>query len=258
MARIEDYAVIGNHETMALVCRNASIDWLCLPRFDSDACFAALLGTSGHGRWQIAPADAAAQSERHYRDGTLVLETEFRCSAGRVKVIDCMHAWPGERVDVLRLVRGVEGKVPMHMELCLRFGYGRIVPWVSRTDDGRLQAVAGPDRVVLATPVELRGEDLTTQADFTVAAGEQVPFSLTWAPSWQPTAESPDTPALVAEETREGEAWSAQCREAGPWTDAVRRSLVTLKALSHRDTGGIVAAATTSLPEQIGGARNWD
>lgn len=258
MARIEDYAVIGNRETMALVCRNASIDWLCLPRFDSDACFAALLGDTGNGHWQIAPADADARSERHYRDGTLVLETEFQCAAGRVRVVDCMHAYEDERVDVLRLVQGIEGKVPMHMRLCLRFGYGRVTPWVTRTEGGRLEAVAGPDRVVLDTPVELHGRNLTTHAEFEVAAGEEVPFAISWVPSWQEAPAVADVADLVAVETREGEAWSDRCRGAGPWTDAVRRSLVTLHALTHRDTGGIVAAGTTSLPEQLGGARNWD
>ncbi len=258
MARIEDYAVIGNAETMALVCRNASIDWLCLPRFDSDACFAALLGDAGNGHWQIAPADADARTERRYRDGTLVLETEFQCADGRVRIIDCMHAYADERVEVLRLVEGLEGQVPMHMQLCLRFGYGRVIPWVTRTEDGRLQAVAGPDRVVLATPVELQGKDLTTQADFRVGQGEKIPFALTWVPSWKQAPPSPDVEALIERNVREGTAWSGRCREAGPWTDAVRRSLVTLKALTHRDTGGIVAAGTTSLPEQLGGARNWD
>src|SRR5699024_6806925 len=164
MARIEDYAVIGNAETMALVSRHASIDWLCLPRFDSDACFAALLGEEENGRWQIAPRDSEARCERRYRDGTLVLETEFECAEGRVRIVDCMHAHDDERVEVLRLVEGIEGKVPMHMQLCLRFGYGHVVPWVTRTEDGRLQAVAGPDRVVLATPVDLRGEGRTTRA----------------------------------------------------------------------------------------------
>ncbi|HET7301542.1 MAG TPA: glycoside hydrolase family 15 protein [Oleiagrimonas sp.] len=258
MARIEDYAVIGNAETMALVCRNASIDWLCLPRFDSDACFAALLGDRGNGYWQIAPQDADAQSERHYRDGTLVLETEFRCAEGRVKVIDCMHAHADEKVEVLRLVEGIEGQVPMHMQLCLRFGYGRVVPWVTRTDGKRLQAVAGPDRVVLATTVELYGKELTTQADFTVGPGDKVPFAMTWIPSWKKPPPSPDVIKLIEQNVREGEDWVEHCRDAGPWMDAVKRSLVTLKALTHRDTGGIVAAATTSLPEQLGGSRNWD
>ncbi|HEX5352727.1 MAG TPA: glycoside hydrolase family 15 protein [Rhodanobacteraceae bacterium] len=258
MARIEDYAVIGNRKTMALVRRDASIDWLCLPRFDSDACFAALLGDQSHGFWQIAPAAEVTNSERHYRDGTLVLDTVFECAQGKVMVSDCMHAANHDRVDLLRVVTGLEGKVPMQLRLCLRFGYGRVIPWVSRTGDGRLQAVAGPDRVVLATPVGLRGEDLNTVADFSVAADEIVPFAMTWVPSWEGLPEPLDAMVLVEHETRVNEGWSGRCRKAGPWTEAVKRSLVTLKALTHRDTGGIVAAATTSLPEQLGGSRNWD
>lgn len=152
MARIEDYAVIGNQGTIALVCRDASIDWLCLPRFDSDACFAALLGERRHGFWQIAPEDKAARSTCRYRDGTLVLETVFQCATGRVRVTDCMHASNYNRVELLRVVKGLEGEVPMHMELCLRFGYGRVIPWVTRTGDGRLQAIAGPDRVWCSPP----------------------------------------------------------------------------------------------------------
>jgi GH15 family glucan-1,4-alpha-glucosidase len=256
--RIEDYAVIGNCETMALIARDASIDWLCLPRFDSDACFAALLGDGSHGYWRLAPADAEAAIERRYRDGTLVLETTFTTADGSVQVVDCMRARDDEGVDVLRLVRGLHGKVPMCLRLCLRFGYGRVVPWVTRTPDGRLQAVAGPDRVVLSTPVELRGEDFTTLADFTVEAGDEVPFALTWKPSWRPLAGSPDVAAAVAAEAAWWQEWSSRCNAAGQWSDPVKRSLITLKALTHRDTGGIVAAATTSLPEQIGGPRNWD
>lgn len=258
MARIEDYAVIGNRKTMALVCRNASIDWLCLPRFDSDACFAALLGDRSHGFWQIAPAAKVVKSERHYRDGTMVLDTVFECAEGKVKISDCMHAANHDRVDLLRVVTGLEGKVPMQLRLCLRFGYGKVVPWVSRTGDGRLQAVAGPDRVVLATPVKLRGEDLNTVADFSIAANEIVPFAMTWMPSWEGLPEPLDAMVLVEHESHVNEAWSGRCRGAGPWTEAVKRSLVTLKALTHQDTGGIVAAATTSLPEQLGGGRNWD
>ena len=258
MARIEDYAVIGNSETVALVGRNASIDWLCLPRFDSDACFAALLGDAGNGYWQIAPADGNAQSQRRYRDGTAVLETEFRCAGGRVRVTDSMHAYQDQKADVLRLVQGVDGKVTMHMQLCLRFGYGQVIPWVTRTNDGRLHAVAGPDRVVLATPVEVQGKHFTTQANFTVSAGEAIPFAMTWAPSWKTPPASPDVAELIENDARREAAWSSRCRAAGPWTEAVRRSLMTLKILTHRYTGGIVAAGTTSLPEQLGGARNWD
>jgi GH15 family glucan-1,4-alpha-glucosidase len=257
--RIEDYAVIGNCETMALVHRDASIEWLCLPRFDSDACFAALLGDGGNGYWRLAPTDGEARIARRYRDGTLVLETEFTTDTGCVVVIDCMRARDDDGVDVLRLVRGVRGSVPMCLRLCLRFGYGRVVPWVTRTDDGRLQAVAGPDRLILATPVELRGEELTTLADFTVEVGDEVPFALSWKPSWRPLADdSPDVVAGIAAETAQWQAWSSRYRGDGEWSDAVKRSLITLKALTHRDTGGIVAAATTSLPEEIGGERNWD
>lgn len=259
MTRIEDYAVIGNCETMALVNRDATIDWLCLPRFDSEACFAALLGDGGNGYWRLAPADGNAKIKRRYREGTLVLETEFTTSEGTVVVIDCMRAHDGDdSVDVLRLVRGIHGKVPMCMRLCLRFGYGQVVPWVNRTDDGRMQAMSGPDRVVLATPVELSGEDLTTLADFIVGEGDEVPFALTWRNSWQPLSEPPDVAAGIAAETEEWKEWSSRCEEAGSWSEAVLRSLITLKALTHRETGGIVAAATTSLPEEIGGERNWD
>ena len=259
MSRIEDYAVIGNCETMALVNRDATIHWLCLPRFDSDACFAALLGDGGNGYWRLAPADDGAQIERRYRDGTLVLETEFTTADGTVLVIDCMRAHDNDdNVDVLRLVRGIHGKVPMCMRLCLRFGYGHVVPWVSRTADGRMQAMSGPDRVVLSSSAELRGEDLTTLADFVVAAGEEVPFALTWRNSWQPLSAAVDVAAGIAQETAQWTRWSSRCKPAGAWTEAVMRSLITLKALSHRETGGIVAAATTSLPEEIGGERNWD
>ena len=257
--RIEDYAVIGNCETMALVSRNASIDWLCLPRFDSEACFAALLGDGGNGYWRLAPTDDDAQGKRRYRDGTLVLETEFTTTEGSVVVIDCMRAHDGDDgVDVLRLVRGLRGKVSMSMRLCLRFGYGQAVPWVTRTKDGRVQAMAGPDRVILSTPVTLRGEDLTTLADFSVGEGEEIPFALTWRQSWQPLADAPDVAAGIAAETDEWKRWSARYDDAGAWDGAVLRSLITLKALTHRETGGIVAAATTSLPEEIGGERNWD
>ncbi len=258
MTRIEDYAVVGNSGTMAMVSRQASIDWLCLPRFDSDACFAALLGTRENGYWQIAPRDAAVQGERHYRAGTLVLETAFHCAEGAVRIVDCMYPQADDRVELLRLVDGLEGTVPMRMQLCLRFGYGSVVPWVMRAADGRLQAFAGPDRVVLDTPVTLRGEDFTTVADFEISAGQRIPFALTWAPSWQPLPPSPDVEDLIARSAEAAHAWSNRCRPAGPWTDAVQRSLLTLKALIHHDTGGIVAAATTSLPEQLGGDRNWD
>lgn len=258
-AGIEDYAIISNSQTLALVCRGGSIDWLCIPRFDSDACFASLLGTPDNGCWRLAPVDEVTHCRRSYRDGTLVLETELTCAEGCVRLIDCMHTEEGGYPQLLRLVQGVEGRVRMHMHLCFRFGYGHIVPWVTHTEDNRLEAIAGPDRVVLDTPVELVGKDLTTQADFTVSPGDSVPFALTWTPSWLPKLPSvPDVPAAVESETHTLRSWSDRCRKAGPWTDLVKRSLITLRALTNRDTGGIVAAGTTSLPEEIGGTRNWD
>lgn len=259
MARIEDYALIGNCETVALVSRHASVDWLCLPRFDSDACFAALLGDQQHGHWRIAPKDAQACQSRRYRDGTLVLETEFKTDDGRVQIVDCMRARDDGGSEVLRLVRGLEGTVQMRMDLRMRLGYGKVVPWVTTTDDGRLRAVAGPDCLVLDTPVELHGgEELDTQAEFNVSAGEEIPFALSWGLSWQALPDAPDVSAAIDEVTTWWAHWSSRCKDCDSWTPAVKRSLITLKALTHRDTGGIIAAATTSLPEQIGGERNWD
>jgi len=254
---IEDYALIGNNATAALVGRNGSIDWLCFPRFDSAACFAALLGSPENGHWSIAPRAAQPTVTRRYREGTLVLETEFSIPEGRAVVVDCMDR-RGEHQDVVRLVRGVHGRVPMEMELAIRFEYGTVVPWVSRIEDGRLCAIAGPDRIVLAAPIELRGEDLKTRAGFEVEAGQTVPFTLTWSPSFSPTPASPDAATVVEHVTHGWEKWSSQHTPKGPYKEAVLRSLITLKALTHHETAGIVAAATTSLPEQIGGSRNWD
>lgn len=254
--RIEDYALIGDTQTAALVGRDGSIDWLCLPRFDSGACFAALLGTPDHGRWQVAPAGGEVTSSRRYRGDSLVLETTFTTPGGTVRVVDCMP--PRQRdPDLVRIVEGVSGRVPMRMELALRFDYGRSVPWVRRVDR-RLHAVAGPDAVVLDTPVRTRGEGLCTVAEFEVAAGERVPFVLEWHPSHQPAGPSVDAVEAVAETFRWWEAWVGRCNYGGEWRDAVVRSLITLKALTYAPTGGIVAAATTSLPEQLGGVRNWD
>src|SRR4051794_7169439 len=247
--RIEDYAVIGNRETMALVGRDGSIDWLCLPRFDSPACFAALLGTPGNGRWRIAPCDPGARVTRRYHDGTLVLETRFETAEGAVTLIDCMHRRDGA-TDLVRLVRGERGRVALRGELVMRFDYGCEIPWVSRLEDGRLRAIAGPDRLVLDTPAPLRGECMTTIAEFSVAAGETLPFLLTWTPSYRPRPERVEAEAILAEETRDWQAWSARSRGEGVWAEAVNRSLITLRALAHHETGGIVAAATTSLPER--------
>jgi len=254
---IEDYALIGNNATAALVGRNGSIDWLCLPRFDSAACFAALLGSPENGHWSIAPRAPNPKVTRRYREGTLVLETEFSGPEGTAVLIDCMDR-RGEHQDVIRLVRGVHGRVSMQMELAIRFEYGSVVPWVRRLDDGRLCAVAGPERLVLAAPLELRGEDFKTRAEFEVSEGQTIPLTLSWSASFRPLPASPDAAAVVERVTAAWEKWSSRYTRQGSYREAVLRSLVTLKGLTHHETGGIVAAATTSLPEQIGGARNWD
>ena len=253
---IEDYAIIADTQTAALVGRDGSIDWLCLPRFDSGACFAALLGDEGHGRWLLTPAGPPRRGRRRYRGSTLVLETEFETDDGMVRVVDCMP--PRERTpDLVRLVEGVRGRVPMRMELTVRFDYGRAVPWTRRLD-GSLSAVAGPDAVVLRTPIETRGEGLSTVADFSVGAGERLPFVLQWHPSHERPPRGTDARSAVEDTAAWWERWAAQCTYEGGWYDAVMRSLLTLKALTYQPTGGIVAAATTSLPEQLGGVRNWD
>jgi GH15 family glucan-1,4-alpha-glucosidase len=255
--RIEDYAVIGNCETMALVACDGSIDWLCAPRFDSAACFAALLGDPSHGRWLIAPAGTVTRVSRQYRGDTLILESVFETAEGAVAVIDFMARREGV-CDLLRIVRGRRGTVSMRTELIARFGYGSIVPWVSRQEDGRLELTAGPDRLLLDTKIELRGEDQRTIGEFKVKAGEEIGFSLSWSPSFRATPE----PVLVAESLAQLEAfwseWTATFKPMGEWSAAVLRSLLTLKALAHWETGGIIAAGTTSLPEKLHGARNWD
>jgi GH15 family glucan-1,4-alpha-glucosidase len=257
MALIEDYGLIGDTQTAALVGRDGSIDWLCLPRFDSAACFAALLGGPENGRWKIAPADPRSRSTRRYRDGSLVLETEFHTSTGVVRIIDSMPTRLDDP-DVVRVVEGVSGSVAMHMELILRLDYGRIIPWVRRLD-GRLQAVSGPDALYLtSTGVEPHGEGLTTVSDFTISRGQHVSFSLRWHPSHLPPPPAIE-PSWATETTDHWwRDWSSRCTYRGPWRDAVSRSLITLKALTYEPTGGIVAAPTTSLPEQHGGVRNWD
>ena len=253
---IEDYALIGDCETAALVGRDGSIDWLGFPRFDSPACFAALLGTREHGRWKVAPSAGVQTIERRYRQGTLVLETDFHCDSGVVRLIDFMP--PRTRTpELLRIVEGVEGQVSMDMELTIRFDYGSVVPWVRRTDTG-IRAIAGPETLFCRTPLPTSGQDLRTVAHFTVAAGERVPFELAWAATHQPEP-SPTDPAQSLEETTAWwQEWSGRCGYRGEWHDAVVRSLITLKALTYAPTGGIVAAATTSLPEHPGGVRNWD
>ena len=254
---IEDYALIGDCETAALVSRDGSIDWLCWPRFDSGACFAALLGTPEHGRWLIEAADPHARRSRRYRDDTLILETLIETSDGAVTLIDFMPP-RGNNSDIVRLVRGERGRVHMRTELILRFDYGRSVPWVNRLPDGTFRGIAGPDMVVLHTPVALEGRDLTTVAEFDVAAGSVVPFVLTHGSSHLPPPHSIDPfSALASTETFWTE-WASKGTTEGEWSEAVRRSLMVLKALTYAPTGGIVAAPTTSLPEQIGGQRNWD
>ncbi len=255
---IEDYALIGDCETAALVGRDGSVDWLCWPRFDSDACFAALLGAPEHGRWLVAPADGAASVTRRYRGDTLILETRFETSDGAVLVVDFMPPRSGHS-NLVRLVLGERGKVAMRTELIVRFGYGALVPWVHRQEDGTLRAIVGPDQAVLRTPVPVHGEGPSTVGTFTVAAGETVPFTLTYAPSHLPPPEPADPQAALAEAERFWREWSGRARvEEGERRGAVMRSLITLKALTYAPTGGIVAAPTTSLPETLGGIRNWD
>ena len=248
--------MIGDGHTAALVGRDGSIDWLCLPRFDSGACFAALLGGPEHGRWLIAPRDAATTVSRRYRNGTLILETDFECASGAVRVIDCMPL-SNQRWDVMRVVVGLRGRVAMRMELVIRFDYGSIVPWVSRRD-GTLFATAGPDTLELHTPVRTRGEQMTSRAEFEIGSGERVPFVLNYRPSHEPVHQAIDAERTLAETERHWQEWSARCRFECRWPEPVQRSLLTLKALIYQPTGGIVAAPTTSLPEQPGGVRNWD
>ena len=250
---IEDYALIGDTQTAALVGRDGSIDWLCLPRFDSPACFAALLGDESHGRWLVAPAGGVRRVERRYRPGTLVLETDFHTEDGVLQVVDSMPI-RDEAPDVVRVARCLEGRVPVRMELVLRFDFGHIVPWVRRYEDSGLVAVAGPEAVHLIPGRPTRGKDLTTVAEFELDAGDDVAFVLTWFPSHEPVPDPVDGVAATEDTTRWWQEWSGRSEVS----DLVQRSLITLKALTYAPTGGIVAAPTTSLPEQLGGVRNWD
>ena len=254
--RIEDYALIGDCETAALVGRDGSVDWLCWPRFDADACFAALLGTPEHGRWQLAPTGDYKVSRR-YRDDTLILETRFETQGGTACLIDFMppHAPTSELV---RLVVGESGEVAMTGELVLRFGYGTHVPWVTQPEPGHWHATAGPDMAVLRTSAPLEGENHRTRSNFTVHAGETVPFVLAYGASHLPRPAPSDPQKALADTETFWTDWVAKADCTGPWAQAVRRSLITLKALSYAPTGGIVAAPTTSLPEHLGGIRNWD
>ncbi len=263
-ASIEDYALIGDCETAALVCRDGSIDWLCLPRFDSAACLAALLGTRDHGRWRIAPAARGGRSRRHYLPGSMVLETVFVHPEGVATLIDFMpirHGMPnsGERSDIVRIVCGRSGKLAMKMDLTLRFDYGATVPWVTRLEQGNgIRAVAGPAMVIVRSPEPLRGKDLATTCEFTIAAGEVKPFVLTYCPSHLAAPDPFDAQQELEHTAHWWRSWSDRCTVGGDWKGPVRRSLLTLKALTYWPTGGVVAAPTTSLPEAPGGVRNWD
>jgi GH15 family glucan-1,4-alpha-glucosidase len=256
VARIEDYGLIGDLQTAALVGRDGSIDWACFPRFDSGACFAALLGTPEHGRWVISPLADSWEGGRRYRPDTLILETVFETDSGSVRLIDFMPP-RGKAPDIVRIVEGIKGEVEMSSELVIRFDYGLTVPWVRRIDDGRI-AVAGPDALCFRTPVEHRGENLRTIGEFTVKEGDRVPFVLTWYPSNERPPRAIHAEHALRDTDDYWTDWTAQCGYNGRWRKEVHESLIALKALTYAPTGGIVAAPTTSLPEKIGGERNWD
>jgi len=257
MARIEDYALLGDLQTAALVERGGSIDWLCFPRFDSGACFASLLGGPEHGRWLLAPVDGGTTSRRYLHD-TLVLETTWQTETGTARVLDFMPP-RGRAPDIVRIVEGVSGRVRMRSELTIRFDYGHVLPWVRRVDDARV-AVAGPDALCFRTPAETRGENMHTVSEISVDEGERIPFVLTWFPSHEPVPAAIDPEQALAETESFWREWSDACtvQLPGEWSDLLRRSLIVLKALTYAPTGGIVAAPTTSLPEWVGGVRNWD
>jgi GH15 family glucan-1,4-alpha-glucosidase len=254
--RIEDYALIGDLQTAALVSRDGSVDWCCFPRFDSGACFAALLGTPEHGRWLLAPSSPVKKSSRRYRSDTLILESIFETDEGTVRAIDFMPP-RGEAPDIVRIVEGLDGNVPMRSELVIRFDYGKVVPWVRRVDKARV-AIAGPDALCFRTPVKVRGENMRTVSEFKLAAGERVPFVLTWFPSHQELPEEIDSEQALADTEEYWLDWAAGCRQEGDYHDEIHQSLLVLKALTYAPTGGIAAAPTTSLPEFLGGVRNWD
>src|SRR5665213_644270 len=255
-ARIEDYCLIGDCETAALVSREGSIDWLCWPTFSSGACFAALMGTRDHGFWKIAPAGKVKTIRRQYRGHTLVVETTFETAKGEVCVTDFMPP-RDEHSSVVRIVRGIRGEVKMRMDLAIRFDYGRTTPWVTSMQ-GEWRAVAGPDMVVLQTKAPLRGKDMTTISEFSIKAHESVTFTLTYLSSLATVPREIPAATALAETQRLWTEWVHSSQYKGPYKEAIERSLITLKALTYRPSGGIVAAVTTSLPEKIGGVRNWD
>src|SRR5262245_50545434 len=254
--RIEDYALIGDMQTAALIGRDGSIDWCCFPRFDSGACFARLLGGNHRGRWLIGPTSGITSSTRRYRHDTLILESVLECAEGRVRAIEFMPP-RGDAPDIVRIIEGLDGEVPICSELVIRFDYGSVVPWVRRIDHARV-AVAGPDALCLRTPAPVEGRDLATVSQFTVRPGERVPFVLTWFPSHQELPEETDPEQALADTEEFWLEWASRCQHTGDYHEEVHSSLLVLKALTYAPTAGIVAAPTTSLPEQIGGDRNWD
>jgi GH15 family glucan-1,4-alpha-glucosidase len=254
--KIEDYAFLSDTQSGALVSRDGCVDWLCFPRFDSGACFASLLGTRDNGHWRFWPKEKIDKTNRRYRGETLILETEIETKSGAVRLIDFMPP-RGENPDLIRIVEGIRGEVAMQMELIIRFDYGRTIPWV-RTALGGLEAIAGPNGLILRTPVKTWGKDLTTVAEFNVSKGDRVPFVLTWFASHSKPPRAIHADHALRDTERYWKKWANRCHRKTPWDDAVVRSLVTLKGLTYAPTGGIVAAATTSLPEEIGGVRNWD
>jgi GH15 family glucan-1,4-alpha-glucosidase len=254
--KIEDYAFLSDTQTGALVSRDGCVDWLCFPRFDSGACFASLLGTRDNGHWRFWPKEKVDKTNRRYRGETLILETEIETKSGAVRLIDFMPP-RGENPDLIRMVEGIRGELAMQMELIIRFDYGHTIPWV-RTAHGGLEAIAGPNGLILRTPVKTWGKDLTTVAEFNVSKGDRVPFVLTWFASHSKPPRAIHADHALRDTERYWKKWANRCHRKTPWDDAVVRSLVTLKGLTYAPTGGIVAAATTSLPEEIGGVRNWD
>ncbi len=256
MTKIEDYAFLSDTQTGALVSRDGCVDWLCLPRFDSGACFASLLGEAKNGHWRFWPNEEITATRRRYRGDTLILETEIETASGVVRLIDFMPP-RGENPDLIRIIEGLRGSVEMRMQLIIRFDYGQIIPWV-RQAHGGLEAIAGPDGLILRTSIETQGEDMATVAEFSVKEGERVPFVLTWFASHSKPPKPVHAEHALCDTEKYWTEWSKRCEQRGQWSEAILRSLIVLKGLTYAPTGGIVAAPTTSLPEEIGGVRNWD